>query len=145
MRVEYDMAPPPDQINVYLRLFNPEKDRRVDLVNHHRHFKSATSDRRHSYSRFYNYHGKKLVGSRGLGVWGVSKRLRAIKEAGPQIFYFQGRDTGGWVGPLSYRWGPMNFDCDRYRVGIYISIPKQKEPFDIILKRFHVLFFSFLI
>ena len=138
IRVEYELVGAPDQTHVFLRLFNDEKKRRVDLMHDLRLYKNDKGEvQPSSYSNLYSYHDDKLMGQRGSHRYGLTGGLRFTRD-GTELYAFQGDPGGGWVGPFDYPYVPMHYDCDRYRVGVYLAVPANAAEFDLILKRVRV-------
>ncbi|HUV38993.1 MAG TPA: beta-galactosidase, partial [Planctomycetota bacterium] len=136
IRVEYEVVGAVDETHVILRLTNDEMKRHVDVLNNMKFFKGRKPTEWYSYSSLQNYHDGKMVGNRGTGIDGVSPALRLAKDAALEVFGFQARPGGGWNGPFDYPWVPMNFDCPRYQAGVFITLPKQTKPVDLVVKRF---------
>ena len=136
-QLEYDLVDPPDLARVILRLDNPEARRRVDLDGYVRHYVREKVTR--SYCALRYYKDGKPAGARDTSVLGITRRMRLIKDGGPDVFSFQGRLGGGWAGPAGYPWRAMHLDKNiGYHASIIFSVPKQKKPVDVILRRFHV-------
>ena len=144
IQIEYDLVGPVNPTDVTLRLFNEENDRRLDLVHNLRFFKNNTTGEIYtgSYTPFISYHGDKEVARGGGHVYGISRGLRLTRNGGSEVFAFQERPGGGWghwyQGINTMHRQPMHFDCERFRIGVFISVPPQKEPVELIIRRLWV-------
>lgn len=133
IRLEYQLLDAPDNTHVYLRLSNPQQDRRVDLWQELRWVKNdAGQTVASSYGHLESFHGDQRIGDQGSHHYAMTNSLRFLKE-GRDLYGYQ--SAGGDWRTVDYPRRNMGYDVDEYRIGVFVSAPSNAKPFDVVIKR----------